>query len=438
MFDQPYARMRAVAVCVTAIACIVAAACKESLRGGAACPALCPREDITVRDTEFDGTVVLAMDTAIFGYPGFGKATSLLLATGSALPSQPFDVRGIIRFDSVSYLFRPKPADTLRPATVVDTAYIRLHFDTTTFASSGPVIISAYDVDTVGFDTTTAVLASLFRPDRFLGAGVLPVQTSPKIDSLLIHLDPALILAHVTGDKRVRVGLVIASPSPARVDVLTTVSAAGPQFSYRPSTDTSVAPFTDSPSSLTPTNDSTLRVALVNYPIVVAAPAAPPPTALAVGGLPSARTFVLFNLPHNIVDSATVVRATLTLHQQPLAYYEPSDALTIYPQAVVSSGLVMQPGKIALFLANSSLVGIDSSVVFPARSDSVNIEFVNAVRKWQGRGTDTVTRAIVLRVSNEGATTLGASFYSTAPGVPEVLLPHVHIAYIPRVTFGLP
>ena len=430
--------MRAVALCVTGIACIAAAACRENLGGGAACPALCPREEIVVRDTEFDGSVVLAMDTAIFGYPGFGKAPSLLVATGSAIPSEPFDVRGIVRFDSVSYLFRPKPADTLRPATVVDTAYIRLHFDTTQYGSSGPVTISAYDVDTVGFDTNTTVLALLFRPDRFLGSGVLPTHTSPKIDSLLIHLDTSLIRAHVTGDKRVRVGLVITSPGPTHLNVLTTVSAAGPEFSYRPSTDTSVAPFTDSPSSLTPTNDSSLRVVLVNYPILVAAPTPPPPTALAVGGLPTARTFVLFNLPSKIVDSATVVRATLTLHQQPLAYYEPSDTLTIYPQAVVSTGLVMQPGKVALFLANSSLVGIDSSVVFPARSDSVNIEFVNAVRKWQGRGTDTVTRAIVLVVSNEGATTLGASFYSTVPGVPEVLQPHVHIAYVPRVTFGLP
>jgi hypothetical protein len=438
VFDRPAVRVRVAALCVAGLVCIAAGACSEKLRGGAACAALCPRENVTVRDTEFDGTLVLAMDTSIFGYPGFGKATSVLLATGSAIPSQPFDVRGIIRFDSVSFLFRPKPADSLRPTTVVDSAYVRLRIDTTTFASNGPITISAYDVDTVGFDTTTSVLASLFRPDRFLGSAILPTQASPKRDSLLIPLDSSRIRPHITGDKRVRLGLVITSPGPARVNIRSVSSGAGPQFSYRPSTDTGVAPFTDAPASLSPTTDSTLRVLLTNYPIVIAAPAAPPPTALAVGGLPTARAVVLFNLPSKIIDSATVVRATLTLHQQPLAYYEPSDVMTIYPQAVVSTGSVMDPGKVALFLASNAIVGIDSSVVHPATSDSANIEFVNAVRRWAGRGTDTVTRAIVLRVVNEGATTLGASFYSTAPGVPAAFQPHVHIAYVPRVTFGLP
>lgn len=417
--------------------CAAAGACSEKLRGGAGCPALCPRADVVVRDTEFDGAAVLAMDTAIVGYPGFGQAPSLLLASGSASPADSFDARAIVRFDSVSYLFRPKSGDTLRQVTVVDSALLRLRIDTTSLASPVPITIAAYDVDTVGFDTTTAVLASLFRPDRFLGSATVP-NVSPRKDSVRILLDTALIRAHVMGDKRVRIGLRITSPGPARLNILPVASSLGPQLSFRPSTDTTVTKFTDAPRSLSPTTDTHLEALLSNYAILVATPPPPDPTALAVGGLPAARTFILFNLPSTIVDSATVVRATLTLHQQALPFYLPTDTLAIFPQAVISTNRVTDPGKVALFLASAALVGIDSSRTQPAFADSVNIEFVNAIRRWSKRGTDTVTRAIVLRVANEGGTTLGASFYSTAPGVPPALRPHVHLSYVTHVDFGLP
>jgi hypothetical protein len=159
---------------------------------------------------------------------------------------------------------------------------------------------------------------------------------------------------------------------------------------------------------------------------------------LTVGGLPASRTYLKLNLPSRIVDSAKVVRATITLSHMPAPLYAVQDTMIVYPEGILSTSLVTSPAANALFTAASTLIGIDSAFVVPATADTVNMEFINAIRVWSGRGVDTVQRVIVLQSNYEGSSPYVASFYSASPSVPYSLRPHIHIAYVKPVQYPLP
>jgi hypothetical protein len=426
-------RNRLLAFGVAILAYAGATACNENLQEGrAGCPALCPGQVLPVIDTTIDGLVGLAVDTTVAGYPPIGTAPELLVANGG----DSLDVRAIIRFDSISFDYVPKGGDTAQPATTAFHPTLTLRLDSTTFRSGGAVnmTIQAYDVDTVGNDTAVAVLASLFRPDRFLGQA----QFDSLSDSVRIALDSGRIAVHVRGDKRVRIGVRLSTTG--RADIATaTGGGIAPSFAYFPTTDTAgITAFVTVPRSLSPLTDSLLQGDLATYPLIVVGSSPRIGQRLDVGGMPARRVYLRFRLPSRIVDSSTVVRATLTLSVKGFGGFLPGDSLTIFPQSVIATSLITDPTKAAAFLAASSIVGIDTVRASPDLADTVNIEFVNAVRRWSGHQTDSVTRAIVLRIANEGADPLVTSFFAAAPTVPQAQRPRIRIAYIKPPGFGLP
>jgi hypothetical protein len=151
---------------------------------------------------------------------------------------------------------------------------------------------------------------------------------------------------------------------------------------------------------------------------------------------------VRFDLPSKIIDSATVVRATLTLKLIPNSmrafFTAPPDSMGVLAAGIVSTPVVTDPGHAAGFNAPSAVIGIDTSHFAAQYPDSINVEFVNAARHWKGRAADTVSRAIVLMGTKEGASPLLATFYPALPSVPFELRPHIHLAYVKTVGFGLP
>jgi hypothetical protein len=436
-------RNRLLALAIAAATYALATACSENLPEGRACPALCPNQSIQVHDTVIDGLTALAVDTTIAGYPLLGTEPQLLVAASG----DTLDIRGIIRYDSIPFEFRSTSGDTLQPAAHVFKASVFLTFDTTSFRPQGPTAapatISVYDVDTTGADTSVAVLSSLFRPDRLLGFQTVNIT----LDTLRIGLDTGRIRSHVTGDHNVRLGLRITQtgvgPPNARLNVLSAGSSSQPIFSYSADTDTvTVTPFSIVPRSTSPVGDSVLAQHLLNYPLVVAGTSPPVTQNLDVGGMPARRVMVRFALPSRIIDSSTVVRATLTLHTVPVGlrgfFLSPPDSLGILTEGLISTPTVTDPGHAAGYIAPPTVVGIDTNYFGPSFPDSVNIEFVNAVHHWKGRGADTVSRAIVLVAKLEGANPLVASFFSARPGVPATERPHIHLAYVNQVGFGLP
>jgi hypothetical protein len=196
-----------------------------------------------------------------------------------------------------------------------------------------------------------------------------------------------------------------------------------------------VKPLINSPASLTPTDNPTLRNDLTDYQLVAVSPANSVGNLLAVGGLPGQRIYLRFNVPTRLIDSATVVRATLLLTQVPTNSVDAADSLTIYPQVVRATLTLADVVKSAGIL-NPPALEIDSLRFRPNESGQRSIEIVGAVREWKAVGTASLQRAIVLRSATEGASPSGMLFYSSKALAAQ--RPRLRITYVNNVEFGIP
>jgi len=420
-------RNRCFPIALLAILVSSVVACSEDLNGSAGCPSLCPEQSVESRDTVLDGFV--AIDTTVLGYPPIGTETRLLLASrGDTL-----DARAVMRFDTLTQQFTRGGTDSTIYA--LDSAVVNLVLDTTGTKATQPVTIEVYDVDTTVVDTAVSAALALFRPDRLIGGKTYAV-TELK-DSLRVPLQNDKVLTKLRGaaPRRLRIGFKLASAASAQLRIVAREGGGAPTLSYDPSPDTAVRAIINSQSSLTPTDNPTLRSDLTDYQLVAKSLSNSAGNLLGVGGLPAQRTYLRFDLPQRLIDSATVVRATLLLTQVPASSVDAGDSLTIYPQVVRAAiGLTDVPRSAGIL--NGPRVEIDSLRVKPSDGGVRAIEIVGALRQWKAVGPTTLQRAIVLRSSTEGASAPAALFYSSEAAPAQ--RPRLRLTYINEVQFGIP
>jgi hypothetical protein len=144
-----------------------------------------------------------------------------------------------------------------------------------------------------------------------------------------------------------------------------------------------------------------------------------------------------FDLPSHIVDSSTVVRATLTLTQYPLRG-SPSalDSLGIYPFAVTAGTVVTDVSRLLRLVTVNTQNAADSLRVVPADSGTRRLELVNLVRIWRNTKPEQTQRALILAIGAEGVNPAIAAFFSSE--APSDLRPRLQLTYVPKVTLGLP
>lgn len=400
------------------------AACQEDLDGGAACPALCPGQNIVVTDTVIDAVV---FDTVTTGTPSIGSEGALLLTQRG----DTVETRVVLRFDSLTTRFTKNGGDSA--ITVVDSAYLLFRLDTARTKVRAPIRIDLYDVDTTAADTAVGAVLARFRPDKLIGGTSL--DTNQVKDSLRVYLDNAKVLALITGPKRLRVGLKVTSAREAVVAFGSFDVSAPAQLLYDPApTDTSIDAVTVGLRSNTPTDDFELQTDLIDYTIVVTAPAKPPVDILSVGGLPARRSFLRFNIPSRILDSSTVLRATLLITQTPVPGLLSTDSTLLLPQLVVAGEEVTDVGRAAALL---SPFPVDTLRVAASDSGQRQIEVAAGIRQWTAAtNTFRQQRAIVIRSSDEALSVREARFFSTRAAAG--LRPRLRISYSLRSTFGIP
>lgn len=402
-------------------------ACGEKLDGGAACPALCPAQNVDIKDTVLE---VVAIDTSVAGFPSPGTEFYMLLAARG----DTVDTRGVIRFDSLPANYtRSSGGDTT--ITSVDSAFLQIRVDSVGTRATQPVTIEAYDVDTTAADTLLSALVPLFRPDRLIGSATF--AAAALRDSLRVPISNAALLAKIGGAKRIRVGLRATSASSATVRLFTVETNGQGSISFRPSADTAVKPIVVAPTSLSPVGDRALATDLRDYTIIVKAPPRDTGGVLTVGGLPSHRIYLRFAIPRFIVDSSTVLRATLLLTQRPSAFGTAADSVIVFPVVVTASDAVTDIARATNVLSLPGL-GIDSVRFVPSDSGAREIDIVYALRQWgaQAKSPTRTQEAIVLRAQLEGATAGEATFYSTE--APAALRPRLRLSYVSRLDFGRP
>ena len=415
------------------IASGVIAACAEDYQGGAACPALCPEQNVTVFDTVVDPVVI---DTTITGFPTHGTEMELLLARRG----DTVDTRPVIRFDTLPIYFNSGATTGDTVIQVIRTPYVKLRINRPASKFTQPVTFDVFDVDTTtgdsafaAQDTSTAIEKLLFRPDRLIGS--ITFDTAQITDSIRIPLDSLTILNKILNQQRLRIGLRATSAGPVQIRIVAFEGGESPIVRFFPSADTAFRAVTVFPRSVVPRSQPTLAADLTDYVHVIAHPPVPDGTFLTVGGVPGRRTIIRFNIPSRILDSSNVLRATLELTQRPVFSVDDTAKLSIYP-LLVTAGTSLTDIARSAFLTNAPGAGFDSVQFAPRDSGVKQIEIVNALRAWSLEVSKASQKGIVLRAGPESLDPRFVSFYSSRAAAN--LRPRLRISYSPVRSFGIP
>lgn len=401
----------------------VLASCTEKLDSSGVCAVLCPPLGGTVQNVTIEA---VAFDTTVNALSGLGAEPGLVLAArGDTL-----DARVILRFDSLPDTYR-QGTDTAKPITVIDSATLRFRLDTLRIKGAGPVTIEAYDVDTDANDTSAAAVLALFTPERFVGS---QTYTRAQLKDTLDYVLPgAHVLSKSQNRQRLRLGLRAVSSSSTQLLLSSEEGGAAPRLRFRVSADTSIAPFVLAPFSKTPVDDPVVSNNLGDYTVFARRPPEGGPTELDVGGMPVRRAYFRFDIPSNILDSSTIIRATLLLNQVANPLLDPTDTVFVLPQLVLAGAAVTDPVKAAQITTG---LGIDTVKVRPGDAGLTLVELSAAFQVWRAVKATESPHAIVLRARNEGTSPLQVRFSSleAAPA----LRPRLRISFTKEVPLGLP
>jgi hypothetical protein len=141
-------------------------------------------------------------------------------------------------------------------------------------------------------------------------------------------------------------------------------------------------------------------------------------------------------VPSHIVDSTTIVRASLLLTQKPNRGISSRDSIFVFPAAILAQSSVHDARTVLQFVSAIGMYGLDSLAMAPADSGERAFEVVNIVRTWRGQSTDVSPRALALRSNGEGGAPGEVQFFSSRVG--GAVRPRLRITYVPQTSFGLP
>lgn len=411
---------------LTALPLLAAAAtaCQEDLRGGAACPGLCPEQSIAMRDTVL---FPIVLDTTLVGYPPAGGEGVLLLA----LRPDTVETAVVLRFDQVPTEYTRVD---LQPALSFDSAAVVL---TLTGAQeiAVPLSIEIYDVDTLAADLDLDAVRATLRPDRLLTT--IEFEAGDTIHTpLRLELPADEIGEKILDSLRVRLGIRFVSTSPQQLRIFSSRTASAPTLALVPVLASGPLSANVGVVSATPPGLGPQVPEMSDYTLVLQGSPPTPPGTLVVGGLPGRRIFMRFSFPVGLVETTTVVRAALIMTQIPNERAGPTDSVFIFPRAVLANPR-LEPGKAALLLSDVGTLDLFPSGTRPIDGGELPINLAQLVRQWGGVDTTLVQRSIVLQAGEEGLFPQEIHFYSSEAADPEVR-PRVRLTYIPRTRFGLP
>jgi len=406
-------------------------ACDEQLDSGLACPALCPVQQLALRDTTF---FAVELDTTVGGFPSLGAEARFFIASmGDTLQT-----RAVVRYDSLPKHFRANSVAEDSLIYAIDTgSYVRLTI-VTGDTLGAPTTIEVYDVDLNGAEESDpAAVEAAFTPARLLGSRTFPADSLR--DSARVPIDPVRLLAKIQADSpsnRLRIGIKVSSTGMTRLSMQSSNSLGGaPTLIFRPSEADTVPLITLGPLSRTPENNEFVRADMADYLVVATAPPDPPPDVLRVGGLPGRRAYLRLDIPPWLLDSTNIVRATLLLTQRPNPQApEPNDSVAVEEFRVAASNEITDLSRALLFVQRFR--DLDSIRVVAADSGAREFELINLVRTWKGTTVAKTPRAVALVVRSEGELARMVDFFSRE--APLSVRPRLRITYMPRAAGGLP
>jgi hypothetical protein len=399
------------------LAALGSAGCQEKLTAPADCPALCPGGSSEVFDEVI--SPIAGADSSFRGYVQTASAAGLLASNGLG----GFETRAIMRFsrrsdtvtvrdtartytiDSVAFGLNLLARDTTLPGLRILLYRVPASIDTTTtYAGVDPAFVPGNLIRTI--DVPDTLKRGAIRT-AFSGAG---------LDSVLIPPADSGVLA---------LGIRIDAPSATGIRLGSSASGTGGVF------------FTYATLNVPDTGTAKLRtftLAATFNSFVTPPQPVPDTTFLVVGGEPSSRALLRFELPPHIRDSATIIRATLEL--TPVA---PISGLATDPARLQARAVLADLGAKSPVSTTAGRSGL-----FPPPVDTVevgattvNLEAVRLVEGWLTPTTRPSTLMLSFAPDLEAASFSRPVFYSTRAADPAVR-PRLRISYLRAFPFENP
>lgn len=386
------------------------AGCQEQLTAPAECPELCPGGQSRVFDIVI--TPLAGTDSSYVGYVARNAAGALLVSNGLPASEDRAVYRFTARGDSISV------RDTLRGYTV-DSALLALNVVARDTLVNN-LKLYLYRIDPVVDANATfpaidqqlvpaALIDSIAVPDS-LGAGLVQkVLRGEDVQKIALPSGSGGVLA---------IGIAMAADQPTGVRLGASAAGTGATFVSYVTVDV--------PDTGSVRRQSVTRAPAFNT-FVTSSPPVPDDLFLTVGGEPSARALLRFDLPEDIEDSATIVRATLELVPRSPMLGLPSD-----PPLLQAKALLADLGAKSPVTTDVRFIASDTLAVGSA--DTVRLDVTAIVRLWQAASER--PEAMFLSLLPEAASFTRPVFGSTRSGT--VGGPRLRITYLKPFPFENP
>jgi hypothetical protein len=389
------------------------AGCQEKLTGPGDCPALCPGGAPQVFDEVL--TPIIGSDSSFRGYLQPFASAALLVSNGL----QGFEQRAIMRFprrsDSVAL------RDTLR-AYAIDSVVLGFSIVARDTALSG-LQVQLYRLPiTIDSTTTFAGVDPAFVAGNLVATIPVPdsVKTGP-IRTVLQGPDLARVQIPPSDTGVLALGVRIDAPIATGIRLGSSAAGTGGVFITYATLDipdTGTAKLRTFPLSATFNS------------FLAPAPETDDSTLIAVGGVPSSRALLRFELPARLKDSATIVRATLELTPVAPIIGLPTDPIRLQARAVLADLGAKSP-------VNSSTGRVPADTLESATSSTVTLEAVRLVELWLGATTRPSALVLSLAPDLEAASFAQPVFYSTRAADP-AQWPRLRVSYLRSFPFENP
>lgn len=385
-------------------------ACQERLTAPGECPELCPGGEAQVFDTVLSPRP--GSDTSYAGFVSRHRAGALLVSSG--LPV--LESRAVYRFNARRDSIEVR--DTFRAYTV-DSALISVNLIRRDTLVNG-LKLYLYRIDPAAADSeaTFATITAQLVPDAIIASLVVPdTLNAGLLQTVFRGADIGKVDLPVAGNGVLAIGVAMAAEQPSGVRIGATAAGTGATFVSYVTVD---VPDTGA------VRKQTLTATTAFNTYVIESPRTSDPDLLTVGGEPSSRALLRFDLPRLIEDSATIVRATLEL--LPAA---PLIGLPTDPPLLEAKALFADLGAKSPVTSDARFIASDTLPVGSA--DTVRLDVTSIVRLWQA--SDERPQAVFLSLLPEAASFTRPVFGSTraGPGAPRL-----RITYLKPYPFETP
>ncbi|HYC30705.1 MAG TPA: hypothetical protein VEB59_00365 [Gemmatimonadales bacterium] len=398
---------------VAAAAVAIAAGCQERLTAPAQCPAQCPGS-AEVFDTTL--SAVPDADSSYQGYVEGGSGIALLVSNG--LPG--------IADNLAVYRFGERP-DSIQAggntvAYVVDSALISINLLARDTLLNGLKVYVYRIANTVQAGVTfPEVEAQLVEANVIDSVLVADTLSTGAVQIVLRGAEVLKTGLPVDAGGTLAIGVAIA-PAGTGIRIGSTGGGTGATFASYVTAQNVADTVSDRRQTLNRTPAFNTYVSETTLP--------PDPGLLTVGGAPSSRALLRFDLPERLEDSSNIVRATLELVPS-----GPIPGLATDPTLLLAKGVLGDLGAKSPTVEDSDPTFVGSDTLEPGLSDTVRVDVTNIVRLWQSATTER-PEAIFLKLLPEASTFMRPEFGSTRR--PDIGVPRLRITYMLAFPFETP